>query len=201
MNLISLLAKLHDMTTAAYRRLPPRQKIVSWLLALIAVLAIAADFMDAGELITEAFDDSRQANAELAQIMVEMSADRALLTRFVDGDRETVASAAQGGKPEVVRANQYTSLSVYPYSELYREHKAGRCWRYNYKLGTQQAHILDDGMARVGAQVLLSCPVAQQGRLLGAASVSFADVMPPEAEAQKLAELQRLAQGLGKYLD
>jgi hypothetical protein len=37
--------------------------------------------------------------------------------------------------------------------------------------------------------------------LLGAASVSFADVMPPEAEAQKLAELQRLAQGLGKYLD
>jgi hypothetical protein len=201
MNLISLLAKMHDMTTAAYRRLPPRQKIMSWLLALIAVLAIAADFMDAGEMLTEAFDDSHKAEAELVQIMISTKADRALLTRFVEGDREAVASVSQGGKPEVVRANQYTSLSVYPYDVLYREHRAGRCWNYHYKQGTPKKNILEDGMARVGAQELLSCPVKVQGRLLGAVSVSYSQVLAVATEAQKLAQLRRLAQGLGKYLD
>jgi hypothetical protein len=198
---IRLLANLYDLIIAAYRRLPPRPKIVSSFLALVAALAIAADFVDAGEMLTKALDGSQKAEAELVQVMSATGADRALLTRFIDGDREAVASVAQGGKSEVSRANQYTSLSVHPYDILYREHKAGRCWRYHYKLGTQRAHILDDGMARVDAQVLLSCPVVQQGRLLGAASVSFAGVMPPEAEAQKLAQLQRLALGLGEYLD
>jgi GAF domain-containing protein len=200
MNLISLLAKLHDMTTAAYRRLPPRQKIMSWLLALIAVLAIAADFMDAGEMLAEVFGRSRQANAELAQIMVEMSADRALLTRFDAGYREAVASVAQGGKPEVSKANQFTSLSVHPYDVLYREHKAGRCWSYSYDLG-QRKHILDDGMARAGARSLLSCPVRGQGLLLGALSVSYDEPLDIAVKARKQAQLQRLAQGLGKYLD
>ena len=173
---------------------------MSWLLALIAVLAIAADFMDAGEMLTEAFDDSHKAEAELVQIMSATAADRALLTRFIDGDREAVASVAQGGRPEVSKANQYTSLSVHPYDVLYREHKAGRCWSYSYDLG-QRKHILDDGMARVAARLLLSCPVKGQGLLLGALSVSYDEPLDIAVEAQKLAQLRRLAQGLGKYLD
>jgi hypothetical protein len=43
--------------------------------------------------------------------------------------------------------------------------------------------------------------VKGQGLLLGALSVSYDEPLDIAVEARKLAQLRRLAQGLGKYLD